>query len=191
MDQQILVMGVPSHLVTIRGQMVLGHLVPSYFSNVGILNLGGMTKSGTKHSSMGSTLLRSFIPSITFSFLSKRLHLCCTLICSDRLSRFFRNFSCSQRSFEFGTANWSSLFFEDTSLSCEPGSSVIPFPFVKSRHYFCHLGNLFLHILLHLFNLFHSHGPLICHVRLMILGSFLTLYFQIPCNVQAPASQDY
>ena len=37
----------PTILLQYVAKWFLGHLVPSYFSNFGILNLGGMTRSGT------------------------------------------------------------------------------------------------------------------------------------------------
>ena len=58
-------------------------------STLGILNLGDMTTSGTQLNSLGST------PSISFSLLSKRLHLCCMSTCFDRPDEFFLYLSCS------------------------------------------------------------------------------------------------
>ena len=124
-------MGVPCHLVTIRGQMVLKAFASIVLFKFWHFEVGRYDQVRTKHSSLGSTLLRLSIPSITFSFLSRRLHLCCKLMYSDCPDRFFLNFSCLQRSFGFGTVNWLSLFFQDASLSRELGSSVIPFPFIK------------------------------------------------------------
>ena len=89
---------------------VLGHLVPSYFQILSILNFGGMTKSGTKLNSLWSTLSRSSIPLITFSFLLRRLYLYCTLICSDCPDGSFLNFPYLRKLSEFDTADGSFIF---------------------------------------------------------------------------------
>ena len=90
-----------------------------------------MTKSETKHSILGSTLPKSFTPSIFFSFLSRKLHLYCMSTWFDRSDGFFLNFFCSQRSFRFGTMDGSMSSFQDIGFLCKLRSSVIPFPFVK------------------------------------------------------------
>ena len=121
-------MGVPHHLVQYVAKWFSRHLIPSYFSNIGTLNLGGTTKSGTKHSSLGSTLPRLFTPSISFSFLSKRLHLYYMLTCFDCPNDSFLNLPCSQGLFRFGTMDGSMPSFQDIGSLCKLGPSAIPFP---------------------------------------------------------------
>ena len=76
-------------------------------------------------------LPRSSTPSISFSFLSRRLHLCYMSTCFARPDGSFLNLSCSQRSSEFGSIEGSMPPFQDASFLCKLGSSVIPFPFAK------------------------------------------------------------
>ena len=90
-----------------------------------------MTTSGTKLNSLGSTLPRSSVPSISFSLLSNRLHFCCRLMLSDCLGKFSLNCSRSKGSFRFGTINGSLPSFHDVGSSYKLGPSVIPFLFVK------------------------------------------------------------
>ena len=124
-------MGVPVILLQYMAKWFLGYLVPSYFSNFCILNLGGMTTSRTKLNSLGSTLPRSFTPSISFSFLSKRLHFYCMSTCFDRPNGSFLNLTYSQGSSEFGSMDGFVQPSQDVGFLCKAGSSVIPFPFVK------------------------------------------------------------
>ena len=124
-------MGVPSHLVTIRGQMVLREYGSIVLFKCWHFELGRYDHIRDKHSSLGSTLLRSFTPSISFSFLSRKLHLCCMSTCFDRPNGFFLNFPYSQGSSEFGSMDGSMPPFQDAGSLCKQGSLVIPFPFVK------------------------------------------------------------
>ena len=121
----------PAILLQYVAKWFLGHLVPSYFSNFSILNLSSMTTSGTKLNSLGSTLSRSSTPSISFSFLSKRLYLCCMSTCFDCPNRSFLNLPYSQGLSEFGSMDGFMPPFHDVGFLCKLGSSVIPFPLVK------------------------------------------------------------
>ena len=121
----------PRHLITIHGQMVLrafGSIVLFKFWH---FELGRYDHIRDKHSSLGSTLPRSFTPSISFSFLSRKLHLCCMSTCFDRLNRSFLNLPCSQGSYKFSSMDGFVQPCQDVGFLCKPGSSVIPFPFAK------------------------------------------------------------
>ena len=54
MDQQLFVVGVPRHLVTIRGQMVLSAFDSIVLFRFWHLNLGGLTTSGIELHSLES-----------------------------------------------------------------------------------------------------------------------------------------
>ena len=159
-------------------------MVPSYFSNFGILNLGSMTTSGAKLNSLGSTLPRSSTPLISFSFLSKRLHLCCMSTYFDRPNESFLNLPCSLRSSEFGSMDGSMPSVQDAGPSCKLGSSVISFPFVKFVTTFViqaifsciSCSPFFISSILMFFSL--------AMFDLTILDPFLVLWLQIPWNVQ-------
>ena len=74
---------------------VVGHLVPSYLSKSGVLNLRGIIRPCTRLNSNAYTPPIMFIPFTTLNLSSRSLYFCC-------VSSYF-NFSLSFRSSRSGT----------------------------------------------------------------------------------------
>ena len=72
---------------------ISGHEVSSYFSNLGILKWGGMTKSDARFRSSGFKPLRAFLFSTAFSLCSSESCLCCNLMAFDYRDKPSFNFS--------------------------------------------------------------------------------------------------
>ena len=70
------------------------HVPPLNFSNFGVLNLGGRTKSRTKGSSAAPIPFDALSPSIAFNLSSRSLYFYCASVLSTWTTSFFPDPSC-------------------------------------------------------------------------------------------------
>ena len=73
----------------------IGHVPPLNFSNSGVLNLCGRTKSETKVSSAASIPFNALSHSIAFNLSSRSLYFCCASVLSTWTTSPFPDLSCS------------------------------------------------------------------------------------------------
>ena len=86
------------YLVILRQYIVrwaIGHVPPLNFSNSGVLNLCGRTKSGTKVSSATPIHFDALSPSIAFNLSSRSLYFYCASVLSTWTTSSFPDPSCS------------------------------------------------------------------------------------------------